>query len=209
MAYSVKTSMMPIVESLLQPYWSEKQAGAQNRKNHHTPSVMNFPMINDHVCRYEKHFMKLIVFSSFSSISTFSTAERSLSCSIQHSSALLTCLFRVGFSYSHSQKPIHTQPRTPMIMKAISQPHARASNGIVAGAANAPTDAPLLKIEVEKARSFLGKYSAVTLMAAGKLPASPTASIRRHERKSQTLIVAMATAASLPACTMRKASILL
>ena len=96
-----------------------------------------------------------------------------------------------------------------MIMKAISQPHARASNGIVAGAANAPTDAPLLKIEVEKARSFLGKYSAVTLMAAGKLPASPTASIRRHERKSQTLIVAMATAASLPACTMRKASILL
>ena len=86
----------------------------------------------------------------------------------------------------------------PMIIKVISQPHARASNGIVAGAAKAPTDAPLLNIEVEKALSFLGKYSAVTFMAAGKLPASPTAKIKRHERNSQTLIVAMATAALLP-----------
>ena len=92
-------------------------------------------------------------------------------------------------------------------MKAISQPHARANRGIVAGAANAPTEAPLLKIEVEKARSFFGKYSAVALMAAGKLPASPTARIRRQDRKSHTEMVAMATAASEPACTRRRASI--
>ena len=95
-----------------------------------------------------------------------------------------------------------------MITKAISHPQARANRGIVAGAASAPTDAPLLKIEVEKARSFFGKYSAVALMAAGKLPASPTARIIRHERNNHTEMVAMATAASLPACTMRKASML-
>lgn len=54
-----------------------------------------------------------------------------------------------------------------MMMNAHSQPRLRANNGMVAGAAKAPTEAPLLKIAVEKARSFLGKYSAVTLMAAG------------------------------------------
>ena len=42
-------------------------------------------------------------------------------------------------------------------------------------------------------------WSTVTLIAAGKLPASPTARIKRQERKSHTLIVAIATAASLPA----------
>ena len=94
-----------------------------------------------------------------------------------------------------------------MMMNAHSQPMLRASNGIVAGAAKAPTEAPLLKMAVEKARSFFGKYSAVTLMAAGKLPASPTARIRRQERNNHTLMVAMATAASLPACTRRSASI--
>ena len=88
------------------------------------------------------------------------------------------------------------KPSTPMMMNAISQPHARASNGMVAGAANAPTEAPLLNIEVEKARSFLGKYSAVTLMAAGKLPASPSARIIRQPRKRYIETVASATAAS-------------
>ena len=42
------------------------------------------------------------------------------------------------------------------------------------GAAKAPTVEPALKMEVEYARSFFGKYSAVTLIAAGKFPASPT-----------------------------------
>ena len=92
-------------------------------------------------------------------------------------------------------------------MKAISHPHTRANRGIVAGAASAPTDAPLLKMEVAKARSFLGKYSAVTLIAAGKFPASPNASTIRHDRNRYIDTVAMATAASLPALTIRKASI--
>ena len=38
---------------------------------------------------------------------------------------------------------------------------------------------PALNMEVEKARSFLEKYSAVTLMAAGKFPASPMPSMIR------------------------------
>ena len=43
-------------------------------------------------------------------------------------------------------------------MKAISQPHALASKGIVNGATKAPIEAPALKIEVAYARSFLGKW---------------------------------------------------
>lgn len=77
-----------------------------------------------------------------------------------------------------------------MMTNAISHPQARANRGIVAGAASAPTDAPLLKIEVEKARSFLGSTGS-TLMAAGKLPASPTARIIRHERNNHTEMVAI------------------
>ena len=40
--------------------------------------------------------------------------------------------------------------------------------GIHNGAISAPMVEPALNMEVEKARSFFGKYSAVTLMAAGK-----------------------------------------
>ena len=81
-------------------------------------------------------------------------------------------------------------------MKAISQPHALASKGIVNGATKAPIEAPALKIEVAYARSFLGKYSAVTLIAAGKLPASPSANTQRAARKQYILIVAMVTTTS-------------
>ena len=90
-------------------------------------------------------------------------------------------------------------------MNAISQPQSFASGGIVSGAASAPTDAPELKMEVANARSFFGKYSAVTLMAAGKLPASPSARMARHPRKSHTETPAIAAAVALPACTARHA----
>ena len=76
-----------------------------------------------------------------------------------------------------------------MMMKLISQPQYLAMSGIVSGAASAPTEEPALKIDVANARSFFGKYSAVTLMAAGKLPASPSARTARHARKSQTDVV--------------------
>ena len=52
----------------------------------------------------------------------------------------------------------------------------------------------------------VGKYSAVTLIAAGKLPASPSASTMRHARKSHTEMPAIAAAVALPACTARSAS---
>jgi len=83
-----------------------------------------------------------------------------------------------------------------MMMKAISHPQNFAMSGIVAGAASAPTDEPELKIDVENARSFLGKYSAVTLIAAGKFPASPSARTARQARKSHTDTVVMEIAAS-------------
>ncbi len=76
-----------------------------------------------------------------------------------------------------------------MMMKLISQPQCWAITGIVSGAASAPTEEPALKMDVANARSFFGKYSAVTLIAAGKLPASPSASTDRHARKSHTEIV--------------------
>ena len=55
--------------------------------------------------------------------------------------------------------------------------------GIHNGAISAPMVEPALNMEVEKARSFFGKYSAVTLMAAGKFPASPMPSMIRAAMK--------------------------
>ena len=60
---------------------------------------------------------------------------------------------------------------------------------MVKGASKAPSCAPALNTLVAKARSFLGKYSAVTFMAQGKLPDSPTASMERAARKSHILTV--------------------
>ena len=81
------------------------------------------------------------------------------------------------------------------MMNAISQPNAAARGGIVTGAISAPTDAPALKMDVANARSFLGKYSAVVLIAAGKFPASPRARMDLAARKSHTLTEDMARAA--------------
>src|SRR5260370_40826550 len=48
-----------------------------------------------------------------------------------------------------------------------------AMNGTTNGATRAPTFEPLLKMPVASARSFFGNHSAIVLMEAGKLPASP------------------------------------
>ena len=98
------------------------------------------------------------------------------------SSASFTRGLFSGFSYMKAQKNIQMKPRPPMMMKAHSQPNFTARGGIRSGAARAPTEAPALKMEVAKARSFFGKYSAVTLMAAGKLPDSPRARMLRQSR---------------------------
>ena len=94
------------------------------------------------------------------------------------------------------------------MMNALSHPHALAMNGMVAGAARAPTDAPLLKMAVAKARSFFGKYSAVTLMADGKLPDSPNANMRRQAMNRYTDMVEMDRANADPLWTAIRASLL-
>src|SRR5688572_19946882 len=73
------------------------------------------------------------------------------------------------------QKNSQRKPIAPMITKAYSQPQLSSIQGIDKGARIAPTLAPELKIPVASDLSFLGKYSAVALIAAGKLPASPKA----------------------------------
>ena len=60
---------------------------------------------------------------------------------------------------------------------------------MVTGAKSAPICAPELKMLVANALSFFGKNSAVDLMAAGKLPASPKARINRAKIKRETLTV--------------------
>ena len=73
-----------------------------------------------------------------------------------------------------------------MIINAASQPQFSAIHGTVSGARIAPTLAPELKIPVANDLSFLGKYSAVALMAAGKFPASPKPSTARENIKPIT-----------------------
>lgn len=70
-----------------------------------------------------------------------------------------------------------------MIKKAASQPPCLAIQGTVNGASMAPTLAPELNIPVANDLSFFGKYSAVALIAAGKLPDSPKPStaLWQHE----------------------------
>ena len=67
------------------------------------------------------------------------------------------------------------KPRAPMMRKAISQPHFAAIRGMESGATRAPMEDPELNMDVAKALSFFGKYSAVALIAEGKLPPSPKA----------------------------------
>ena len=161
--------------------------------------------MKDQVWRKVKHLRKEICLGAFAATSS---AMVTSSCCMYSSSAAFTCLDLSGLSYMKTQSPIQMKPRAPMMMKAISQPPPIplslknwARRGMVAGATRAPTDAPALKIEVAKARSFLGKYSAVVLMAAGKLPASPRASMQRAAMKSHTLMLAIARAAAEPAST--------
>src|SRR6185369_170133 len=68
----------------------------------------------------------------------------------------------------------------PIIINAASQPQWILIQGTVSGARIAPTLAPELNIPVANDLSFLGKYSAVAFIAAGKFPASPNARIARE-----------------------------
>ena len=160
---------MPRPSDVFMPNWVLRYEGVQKRKNHHTPSVQNLPSTNAHVCLYLKHCHNGIFFSSLSDFcAAIISASSFLSCSMYSSSAALTNLLSRGGLYMNTQKPIHTKPITPMTTNAISQPQCFANSGMVSGATSAPMDAPALNMDVAKARSRLGKYSAVTFTAAGK-----------------------------------------
>ena len=111
---------------------------------------MNLPKAKAQVCLNERVFQNDIFghSSSVSSLATAPSMTSCLSCSIYSSSAAFTLGCSDGFLYMKTQKPIQTKPRAPITMKAISQPQALASSGMVSGANSAPIEAPALKIEV-------------------------------------------------------------
>ncbi len=73
-----------------------------------------------------------------------------------------------------SQVTSHVALSTPVNRNAACQPHVTAIAGTAIGASIAPTFDPELKRPVAKARSRSGNHSATVLIAAGKLPASPS-----------------------------------
>src|SRR3954463_3703579 len=73
-------------------------------------------------------------------------------------------------------------PIAPVSTNAQRQPSVSAIHGTVSGAMTAPMFVPELKMPVANARSRLGNHSAVVLIAAGKLPDSPSGSENRGAR---------------------------
>ncbi len=74
------------------------------------------------------------------------------------------------------------------------------------GAMSAPIVDPALNMLVAYARSFLGKYSAVAFIAAGKLPASPMASTQRAMMNRVSDTSAIFAARSTFSATARRAA---
>ncbi len=95
-----------------------------------------------------------------------------------------------------SQNASQRNPIAPVRMNAHCQPRLIAIQGTVSGATTAPTLVPALKMPVANARSFLGNHSATPLIAAGKLPASPSP---RSARQSPNWIGVLASAVTMPA----------
>src|ERR1051325_7462197 len=72
------------------------------------------------------------------------------------------------------------------MMNAQYQPNAAVMNGTVIGVTTAPMFVPALNSPVAKARSLRGNHSATVLIAAGKLPDSPSPSRKRTTMKPAT-----------------------
>ena len=92
-----------------------------------------------------------------------------------------------GERYIGHQNRTHSSPAMPVAMNADCQPYATNNIGTTAGARMAPMLEPELKIPVANARSLRGNHSATVLMAAGKLPDSPSPSAKRAITKPTTL----------------------
>src|ERR1700738_18270 len=71
-------------------------------------------------------------------------------------------------------------------MNAQYQPNAAVMNGTVIGVMTAPMFVPALNRPVANARSLRGNHSATVLIAAGKLPDSPSPSTNRTTMKPAT-----------------------
>src|SRR5437667_1835446 len=78
-----------------------------------------------------------------------------------------------------SQATSHPNPSRPVRMNAQYQPNRAVMNGTVIGVITAPMFVPALKRPVANARSLRGNHSATVLIAAGKLPDSPSPSTKR------------------------------
>src|ERR1700735_5330853 len=63
---------------------------------------------------------------------------------------------------------------TPVDRNAARQPQCTATQGTISGARIAPRFAPELEIPVASERSRCGNHSVTVLIAAGKLPDSPS-----------------------------------
>ena len=76
----------------------------------------------------------------------------------------------------------------PVTRKAACQPKCTVTQGTMSGARIAPTFAPELKMPVASERSLCGNHSATVLMAAGKLPDSPSPRKKRAMPNSKTVL---------------------
>src|SRR5580765_1251772 len=89
----------------------------------------------------------------------------------------------------------------PAPIKAACHPNLYANGGIIAGATNAPTLAPELKMLVANALSRFGNQRAAALIAEGKFPDSPKPSSDRAVRNP----VQLPTSACAAAATLHAA----
>ena len=79
-----------------------------------------------------------------------------------------------GGRYMIIQGTIHIALMSPVARNADCHPKRTVIQGTTSGAIVAPMFAPELKMPVASARSFFGNHSATVLIAAGKLPDSPS-----------------------------------
>src|SRR5580692_5837917 len=114
--------------------------------------------MNPHVCRKPSNFHHA------------SCGRRGVASTIPWPQSFATA----GVRYFTDHHTIHEALKRPVIRKAARHPKCNATHGTAAGARMAPTLAPELKIPVANDRARGGNHSAVALIAAGKLPLSPS-----------------------------------
>lgn len=90
-----------------------------------------------------------------------------------------------------SQKISQKNPRTPVIIKDIRQPHKIATKDTNGTEIAAPMEDPALNIPTANALSFSGNHSLIDLIPAGKFPDSVTP---RKNRATENWVTELAKA---------------